>query len=308
MMPQRLAVKLPLDDVASRRGAQPVDFGRVLALFHRFIQTRALEGLLIDVADYSHVPDGPGVMLIGHDVDYAVDLTEGQPGLRVVRKRCAGLELRDGVRDALRKALVAIRAIEADGSTGLAFSTGALTLQLVDRLQYASDAASHARAAAALEPLLGEVFGAVKLAPASLADAGRPLTLRASVCEPSPPAHLLERLGGAPPLAEATAWDISVEELARLRTSGAEVVLLDVREPHEYAICNLGGASIPLVTLAGRLEELDRTAHVVVHCKTGARGAQAVRALREAGFANAWNVTGGILAWIERIDPSLPRY
>jgi rhodanese-related sulfurtransferase len=301
-MPQRLVVKFPLAD------ARPVEFGRVLALFHRFIQTRALEGLLIDVADYSHVPDGPGVMLIGHDVDYGIDLTEGQPGLRAVRKRCAGLELREGLRDALRKALIAIRAIEADGSTGLAFSTGALVVQLLDRLHFPNDDAGHARAAAALEPLLAEVFGEVKLDPASAADAGRPLTLRIAVSEPELPAHLLERLGGAPALAEATDWDIPVEELARLRASGASFALLDVRELHEVAICNLGGQSIPLGTLAGRVEELDASAHVVVHCKTGARGAQAVRVLREAGFANAWNVAGGILAWIERIDPSLPRY
>ncbi len=301
-MPQRLAVKLPL------AGTQAVDAGRVLALFHRFIQTKALEGLLIDIADYAHVPEGPGVMLIGHDVDYAIDLTEGQPGLRVVRKRCSELALRDGLREVVRKALVAVRAIEADGTTGLAFSTASLAVQLIDRLQYPNDAASHARAAVALEPLLTEMFGAVKLAPPSAADAGRPLTLRATVSAPQLPARLLERLGGAPALAEATDWDITVEELARLRAGAADVVLADVREPHEVAICGLGGTPIPLGALAGRLAELDASAHVVVHCKTGARGAQAVRALREAGFANAWNLAGGILAWIERVDPSLPRY
>jgi sulfur-carrier protein adenylyltransferase/sulfurtransferase len=103
-------------------------------------------------------------------------------------------------------------------------------------------------------------------------------------------------------------YDIPVEELARLRKQGAAFVLLDVREPHEYEICNLGGKLIPLKSLPGRLGELDRNAHVVVHCRTGGRSAKAVELLRGSGFENAWNLEGGILAWIDRIDPSLTRY
>jgi adenylyltransferase/sulfurtransferase len=103
-------------------------------------------------------------------------------------------------------------------------------------------------------------------------------------------------------------WDISVEDLARLREEGAEFVLVDVREPHEYEICNLEGELIPLKTLPSRIEDLDREAYVIVHCRSGARSAKAVEILRAQGFGNAWNVQGGILAWIERIDPSLTRY
>ena len=109
-------------------------------------------------------------------------------------------------------------------------------------------------------------------------------------------------------MAKQSEWDISVEELERLRGSGAVFRLIDVREPREYEICNLGGELIPLGTLGGSLAELPRDAHIVVHCRSGASSAQAVAAMREAGFENVWNVNGGILAWIDRIDPSLTRY
>lgn len=103
-------------------------------------------------------------------------------------------------------------------------------------------------------------------------------------------------------------WDISVEELQALRQQSASFVLLDVREPREYEICNLGGLLIPLGQLPARIGELDPEAHIVVHCRSGGRSANAVTALRGAGFTNAWNVQGGMLAWIDRIDPSLTKY
>lgn len=103
-------------------------------------------------------------------------------------------------------------------------------------------------------------------------------------------------------------WDISVEDLEKLRDEGADFVLLDVREPHEVEICEIGGRVIPLGQLAERKGELDPGAHIVVYCRSGGRSAKAVEILRGAGFGNAWNVNGGILAWIERIDPSLTPY
>ncbi len=109
-------------------------------------------------------------------------------------------------------------------------------------------------------------------------------------------------------MAVQSPWDISVEELSRLRDEGADFVLFDVREPREYEICHLDGELIPLGQLAGRLGELDKNAHIVVYCRSGGRSAKAVSAMRGAGFENVWNVNGGILAWIERIDPSLTKY
>ena len=103
-------------------------------------------------------------------------------------------------------------------------------------------------------------------------------------------------------------WDISVEDLKKLRDEGADFVLVDVREPHEVEICELGGRVIPLGQIADRVGELDPGAYVVVHCRSGGRSAKAVEFLRANGFENSWNVNGGILAWIERIDPTLTRY
>ena len=109
-------------------------------------------------------------------------------------------------------------------------------------------------------------------------------------------------------MAVQSPWDISVEELKKLRDEGSDFTLVDVREPHEYEICHLDGKLLPLGSLAGRLDELDRSAHIVVHCRSGGRSANAVKLMRGAGFMNVWNVNGGILAWIDRIDPSLTRY
>jgi adenylyltransferase/sulfurtransferase len=103
-------------------------------------------------------------------------------------------------------------------------------------------------------------------------------------------------------------WDISVEDLKKLRDESADFVLVDVREPHEVEICELGAVVIPLGQIAGRTDELDKGAHLVVLCRIGGRSAKAVEFLRGSGFENAWNVNGGILAWIERIDPSLTPY
>ena len=80
-----------------------------------------------------------------------------------------------------------------------------------------------------------------------------------------------------------------------------------MREPSEAAICGIPGARlIPLGELRRRLDELDRAAEIVVHCKSGARSARATGLLRDHGFARAVNLAGGILRWINEIDPSLP--
>jgi len=109
-------------------------------------------------------------------------------------------------------------------------------------------------------------------------------------------------------MAAQSPWDISVEDLEKLKDESADFVLVDVREPHEVEICEIGGTLIPLGQIAGRVGELEKGAHIVVYCRSGGRSAKAVEFLRKSGFENVWNVNGGILAWIERIDPSLTRY
>lgn len=103
-------------------------------------------------------------------------------------------------------------------------------------------------------------------------------------------------------------WDISVVDLSKLRTEKARVQLIDVRESHEREICEIGGELIPLGSLEDRMGDLDKAAHIVLHCRSGKRSARATTALRAAGFENAWNLNGGILAWIDEIDSTLTKY
>jgi adenylyltransferase/sulfurtransferase len=102
--------------------------------------------------------------------------------------------------------------------------------------------------------------------------------------------------------------DISVEDLKKRLDKGDDLFVLDVREPHEYQICNLGGYLIPLNDLPKRVSELDSSREIVVHCKMGGRSAKAADFLRQSGFTKVHNLTGGINAWAERIDPKVPKY
>ena len=107
---------------------------------------------------------------------------------------------------------------------------------------------------------------------------------------------------------EAGIPEMQVEELKRRLDAGEDVFILDVREPHEYQICNLGGHLIPLGDLPKRINELDTSREIVAHCKMGGRSAKAVQFLRQAGFTKVKNLTGGITAWADRIDRTMPKY
>jgi sulfur-carrier protein adenylyltransferase/sulfurtransferase len=103
--------------------------------------------------------------------------------------------------------------------------------------------------------------------------------------------------------------DMSVGELKALIAAGRVPTILDVRESFEAELCSIPGALlIPLGELPRRLDELDPEAELVVYCKSGSRSARAVSILREKGFKQARNLTGGILAWIDEVDPTLTRY
>ena len=102
--------------------------------------------------------------------------------------------------------------------------------------------------------------------------------------------------------------EITVEELKQKLDSGEDLFILDVREPHEYQICNLNGHLIPLGQLPQRVHELDSSRHIVAHCRSGVRSAKAVNFLRSAGFTKVENLKGGILAWADQIDPKMPKY
>ena len=103
---------------------------------------------------------------------------------------------------------------------------------------------------------------------------------------------------------------ITVETLKKKLDAKENIFVLDVREPHEYPIANLGAPLIPVGTIESRLNEIaDRkNDEIIVHCRSGARSQKAALALKAAGFTNVSNLTGGILAWAEKIDPSMPKY
>src|SRR5580704_17837578 len=108
--------------------------------------------------------------------------------------------------------------------------------------------------------------------------------------------------------AESGVPEIPVEELKRRLDAKEDLFVLDVREPHEYQICNIGGYLIPLNDLPKRVNELDSSKEIVVHCKMGGRSAKAVAFLQQAGFKKVHNLTGGITAWSEKVEPKVPKY
>jgi adenylyltransferase/sulfurtransferase len=137
------------------------------------------------------------------------------------------------------------------------------------------------------------------------------------ICGPNRSIHQLidyHQFCGVPQHAEPPApglkeGEIDALEVKKLIDSGRSFVLIDVREPHEYQICNIPQARlIPLGELPKRVHELDSADEFVLHCKSGMRSAKACDFLRQAGFKKVKNMKGGILAWSDKVDPSVPKY
>jgi len=114
--------------------------------------------------------------------------------------------------------------------------------------------------------------------------------------------------GEEAPAPQSTVPDITPRELKARLDRGEDLYVLDVREPHEYQICNIGGHLIPLGDLPKRVSELDSSKEIVAHCRSGKRSAEAAEFLRKAGFRKLLNLKGGILAWADEVDPSMPKY
>ncbi len=138
------------------------------------------------------------------------------------------------------------------------------------------------------------------------------------VCGPNPTVTRLidyEQFCGIPQEAAAARAnssgipEITVQDLKAMRDQGEDFVLVDVREPHEFAICAFPeSVKIPLGTLPQNLNRLSTADEIVVHCKMGGRSAKAVQFLRDAGFRKVRNLAGGIDRWAQQIDPRMPRY
>ncbi len=108
---------------------------------------------------------------------------------------------------------------------------------------------------------------------------------------------------------ERAVKEIDVQELMRLKESGAEIQVIDVREPYEYGIVNMEAELMPLGNVLDFATKIDREKQVIVHCRSGVRSAKAIRKLEDAyGFENLYNLKGGILAWANEVDKSLAVY
>jgi molybdopterin/thiamine biosynthesis adenylyltransferase/rhodanese-related sulfurtransferase len=164
------------------------------------------------------------------------------------------------------------------------------------------------------EPLIGRfvIYDALRMR-------FRELKLRrdpqCAICGDHPTIRALQEYEGyCTPAAPAgtghgTAMDITVTELKARMDRGDAPRLIDIREPHEHAICTIPGAElIPAAQFIQRLGEFDQSAEIVVHCKSGGRSGRAVDMMKARGFTNARNLTGGVLAWIDQVDPTQRKY
>jgi sulfur-carrier protein adenylyltransferase/sulfurtransferase len=101
---------------------------------------------------------------------------------------------------------------------------------------------------------------------------------------------------------------MTVKELKQRLDAGEDLLVLDVREPYEYQIANIGGKLIPQNDVPQRLAEIDRDREIVVQCRTGARSQRIAEFLQQSGYPKVANLAGGIHAWSDEIDPSIPKY
>ena len=129
--PKRIIVKLFIEN------PQDVQTEAVVHLFHRWIQGHAVEGLLIDVADYKHVFNGPGTILIGHEGDYAYTTSDGRAGLQYTLKQTSAESLNEALAIALRRAVDAAEKFQSDESlSDIHVNFREIQIALADRLQY----------------------------------------------------------------------------------------------------------------------------------------------------------------------------
>ncbi len=153
-VPKRLGVKFSLKHTPQM---QPDD---ILPIFQRWIQEHTVPGMLIDVIDYKHVPEGPGIVLVADEADYAYDLGEGQPGLHYVRKRDLPDSLPAALRLSFHHALLAAQALEAEAPGDLNFDFTTAKISFLDRMHYRNLPEAFAAIHAEITEIVGEIYGA----------------------------------------------------------------------------------------------------------------------------------------------------
>jgi adenylyltransferase/sulfurtransferase len=106
----------------------------------------------------------------------------------------------------------------------------------------------------------------------------------------------------------STVNEITVQQLKEWKDSDKKFQLIDVRDQHEYEFVNIGAELIPLSEIMDKRDAIKKDCDVVLHCRSGARSANAIMLLQDLGHKNLYNLKGGILAYAQEIDPSLPQY
>ena len=153
-VPKRLGVKFSLKQPPT---LQPAD---ILPIFQRWIQEHTVDGMLIDVIDYKHVPEGPGIMLIADEADYAYDLGDGETGLHYIRKRGLPGELAPALRLAFRGALAGALALEAEAPGDILFEFARAKISFFDRMNFRNDPAVFETIQEPITDIMSEIYGA----------------------------------------------------------------------------------------------------------------------------------------------------
>lgn len=177
-------------------GELPVDAARAIDVFHRWIRESVLDDFLIDVADYRHVPAGPGVMLIGHDVDYSLDNAEARWGLLYNRKASLDGSNEDRLREAVASAANACRLLEEEFSDdGLKFSRNELQIIINDRALAPNTPETLAACRPELQSFLSTLFGHDNFAITAESDPRRRFSVTVAASSPFDLAAFLQAAG-----------------------------------------------------------------------------------------------------------------
>jgi len=174
-----------------------VDLEPLIPVFHSWIQKQVGEGLLLDVADYRHVPEGPGVVLIGHEGNYSVDNTDDRLGVRYSRKAALDGSNQDRLKQAARAALTACQRLEAESRLGgkLRFDGQEMEIFINDRLLAPNNEATREAFKSDFATFLQQLFRGGKFTTSFSSDTRRLLGVSVKTAEPVRLADLLANLG-----------------------------------------------------------------------------------------------------------------
>jgi hypothetical protein len=186
---QHVNVKLLVDDPAK------VDLAALVPVFHRWIQGQICDELLIDVADYSHVPDGPGILLVGHQADYSVDNTDGRLGIRYNRKAPLEGTNTDRLVQAFASALRAAQRLEEEPALNgtVRFNGREVEVFFNDRLLTPNDPATRSAVEPQIKRFLDPIFGEHDYSISAIQDSRRLLTFRVRSAKALGVAEILRR-------------------------------------------------------------------------------------------------------------------